>query len=93
MGQIKSPEESDFSLLLCSSGPISRTVVAVEQAYLAILLCVHEQLFQLLGNASFVHFISTVKWSGWGNRTKYDPAKSSYSVPLGRSQCGLGPGS
>lgn len=93
MGQLKNPEESDFSLLLCSPGPISRTVVAVEQAYLGILLCVHEQLFQLSGNASFVHFISTVKWSSWGNRTKYDPAKSFYSVPLAPSQCVLGPGS
>lgn len=60
MGQIKSPGESDFSLLLCSPGPISRTVVAVEQVYLGIFLCVREQLFQLSGNASFVHFISTV---------------------------------
>ena len=80
MGQMKSPEESDISLLLRSPDPVSRTVVAVEQAYLG-LLCVHERLFQLSGNASFVHFISKAKWSSWGNRTKYDPAKSFYSVP------------
>lgn len=81
MGQIKSPEESDFSLLLCSPGPISRTVVAVEQPYLGIFVylssCFNFQEMPVL----FTLFL------------QYDPSKSSYSVLLAPSQCGLGAGS